>query len=168
MPSDRKIAISGYWRSVAANQSSIASSLRHEGRGLDELEPAARVEAVDLLHVELAHEADGPGVEDLARHHDREPRRVGDHEARRDQVRSTHEPLVDLLAPERDVLTAVLVVRGVEAGPHVALDGGALLAEAVVEAREVWQIRHVFHERLDARSERSALAVGAVGELVVD
>src|SRR5262245_14501665 len=126
MPSDRKIAISGYWRSVAANQSSMTSSLRHKGRGLDELEPAAGVEAVDLLHVELAHEADGAHVEHLARHHDRESRRVGDHEARGDQVRSAHEPLVDLLAPERDVLAALLVVRGVEAGAHVALDGGTL------------------------------------------
>src|SRR5438034_10937746 len=99
MPSDRKMAISGYERSVAANQSSMAFSLRAArrasrawcGRGLfatdergrlDELEAAARVEAVDLFHGERAHQADRARVEHLARHHHRKSRRRGDHEAR--------------------------------------------------------------------------------------
>ena len=66
------------------------------------------------------------------------------------------------------MLAAVLVVGRVEPGPHVALDRRALLAEAVVEPREVRQVGHVLHERFHARLERRALGVGALLELFVD
>src|SRR5687768_2176549 len=54
--------------------------------GLEQLEPEGRVVPVDFLHVELAHELDGVRRDHLARHHDREAGRVGDHEGRRHQL----------------------------------------------------------------------------------
>src|SRR2546427_9066000 len=138
-----------------------------EGRRLEQLEAAARFEAVNLLDVELAHEPDGAGSEHLARHHDREARGIRDDEARRDQLRPRREPRIDVRAVEREILAAGLVIGGVEPGSDVALDGGArrVLAEAGVEARDAGEIAYVFHERLDTRFERGALAVGPAGEL---
>src|SRR4051794_30701540 len=54
-----------------------------QGLRLEQLQPERGVEAMDLLHVQLAHERDRLGVDHLPRHHDREAGRVRDHEVRR-------------------------------------------------------------------------------------
>src|SRR2546429_9407987 len=96
-----------------------------EGRRLEQLEAAARFEAVNLLDVELAHEPDGAGIEHLARHHDREARGIRDDEARRDQLRTRSEPRIDVRAVERELLAAGLVIGGVELGSDFGLVSGA-------------------------------------------
>src|SRR3954467_7072485 len=51
-----------------------------------QLQTLSRVVAVDFLHIELAHEVDGFLGDDLARHHNREARRIRDHETGGDEV----------------------------------------------------------------------------------
>src|SRR4026207_1336652 len=46
-------------------------------RRLEQLQPMRGVIAVDFLHVQLAHERDRVGPDDLSWHHAREPRRGG-------------------------------------------------------------------------------------------
>ena len=115
--------------------------------------PSARVVAVDLLDVELAHELDRVGLDHLARHHDREAGRVRNHEVRRHERRPLLDAPVDLGALEREVLAPFLAVGHVERGAHVALErrAGRIVAEPVVEAAEVRQVGHVLHQRLDPR-----------------
>src|ERR1700722_8073693 len=50
--------------------------------GPHKLEALYRVVAVDLLHIELAHEVDRLLGDDLSRHHDRKAWRIGDNEIR--------------------------------------------------------------------------------------
>src|SRR3954452_9719229 len=64
--------------------------------GADELQALRRVVAVDLLHIELAHEVDGFLGNHLARHHDRKARRVRNDEVGRDQIRTILEAPVYL------------------------------------------------------------------------
>ena len=138
--------------------------------GLQELEALPGVVAVDLLHVELAHERDDLLRDDLARHHDREAGRIRDHELRRDQLRALGEPLVDLLALELDVLDVGGVVGHVVRLAHVPFLGGALrvVAEGVVEALEVGQVRHVLDQRLHPRRKAARSVPAALGEPLVD
>src|SRR5438093_13707593 len=109
MPSARKIAISGYWRKLAKSHSIMPSSLLALVLGervwLQQLQALPRVVAVDLLHVELAHERDDFLRNDLAGHHDRKARRVRDHELCRHELRALGQPVVDGLAVELHVFT---------------------------------------------------------------
>src|SRR5688572_11616591 len=85
-------------------QGALCPGVRGQRIGLQQLQALAGVVPVDLLHVELPHERDDLRRDDLAGHHDREARRVGDHELRGHQLRALGEPLVDLPALELDVL----------------------------------------------------------------
>src|SRR6478609_5330594 len=57
-----------------------------QGLRAHELQALHGVVAMDLLHIELAHEVDGFLSDDLSWHHDREAGRIRDDKARRDQV----------------------------------------------------------------------------------
>src|SRR5205085_2767655 len=61
-----------------------------------ELQSLLGVVAMDLLHIELAHEVDGFLGDDLTRHHDREARRIRDHEAGGDQLGAGLQATIDL------------------------------------------------------------------------
>src|SRR3984893_28367 len=61
-----------------------------------ELQAFGCVVAMDFLHIELAHEVDGLLGDDLPRHHDRETRRIGDHEIGRDEIRAILQARVDV------------------------------------------------------------------------
>src|SRR5262245_48633192 len=83
----RKIAISGYCRSISNSHfifwlapplgvsGSTVERASPDGcqRGrLDKLQAECRLVAVDLLHVQLAHEFDDLGADNLTWHHNRE------------------------------------------------------------------------------------------------
>src|SRR5215831_9040209 len=111
----RKIAISGYCRSVSdshfifclAPPLDVGGSAidraspdgRQRGR-LDELQAQRSLVAVDLLHIQLAHELDDPGADNLPRYHDREAGWIGDDEVGRHQLGAALQPLVDVFAEE--------------------------------------------------------------------
>src|SRR6266550_3018575 len=61
-----------------------------------ELQASFGVVAMDFLHIELAHEVDGFLGDDLPRHHDREARRIWDHEIGRYEIRPDLQATVDL------------------------------------------------------------------------
>ena len=104
-----------FGRRLRLLRASPTSAAPRATAGTDQLEPERGVVAVDLLHVELAHELDGVGLDHLSGHHDREARRVGDHEvaprpaAVRSASRSSIFGLISL-----QVLAAVVVVGHVE------------------------------------------------------
>src|SRR5882757_5702094 len=68
-----------------------------------ELQAPFGVVAMDFLHIELAHEVDGFLGNDLPRHHDREARRIRDHEISGDQLRTGLQASVDLGISEADI-----------------------------------------------------------------
>ncbi len=62
-----------------------ASGLLGQGIGAHQLQSFGGVVAVDLLHIQLAHEVDRFLRDHLARHHDREAGRIRDDEVGGDQ-----------------------------------------------------------------------------------
>src|SRR5258705_13686264 len=118
-----------------------------------ELQPFRGVVAMDFLDIELAHEIDGFLRDDLARHHDREARRIGNDEARGDEIGPALQPAIDLGISKAEILTSLRVISGEEAAADIALIGLAtgIAAERCVEMREVRQVRHVGHQTLDPR-----------------
>src|SRR5688500_10855351 len=100
---------------VAARRAAIGQ----RGRG-EQLETLGGAIAVDLLHVELAHEGDRLRRDDLRRDHARKARRVGDHEVCRHELGSVLEPVVDRRARELHELAIGLVVGHEERRAHVA------------------------------------------------
>ena len=94
---------------------------------------------MDFLHIELAHEIDGFLGDDLPRHHDREARRIRDHETGGDEVGAVFQATVDLGIAQRDILASRRVIGRIEAGANVAFVGLAtgIATETGVEMREV-------------------------------
>src|SRR5438093_12940640 len=111
--------------------------------------------AVDLFHIELAHELSRLRRNNLAGDHDREAWRIRDHEFCRDGLAALNQ-IIDLLAVELDMRAVLLVIGEEERRAHVAFVSLApwIVAEGVVEAAEVWKVRHVGDEALDARIKR--------------
>src|SRR6266481_7089779 len=96
-----------------------------------ELQPFRGVVAMDFLDIELAHEVDGFLGDDLPRHHDREARRIRDHEIGGDEIRAALQASVDLGISEADIFAARGVIGRVEARTNVALVG--LVARVATE-----------------------------------
>src|SRR5712675_2030454 len=103
-----------------------------------ELQALHGVVAMDFLDIELAHEIDGFLRDDLARHHDREARRIRDHETGGDEVGPCLQATVDLGVRQADVFASRGVIGRIEARTNVAFVGlGARVAtETLVEMRE--------------------------------
>src|SRR6195256_4367041 len=80
-----------------------------------ELQAPFGVVAMDFLHSELAHEVDGFLGNDLPRHHDREARRIRDHETGGDEVGTGLQATVDLGIGETEVFATHRVIRRIEA-----------------------------------------------------
>ena len=92
----------------------------------------------------------------LARHHDREARRIGDDEVGRDHIRPVLQAAVDLgIAEQRIYSHTGCVIGGEEAAADIALVGlgAGIAAEHFVEMLEVRQVGHVGHQALDPRLE---------------
>src|SRR3954469_18604793 len=104
-----------------------------------QLQTLSRVVAVDFLHIELAHEVDGFLGDDLARHHDRETRRIRDHETGGDEVGAVFQTTVDLGIAERDILASRGIICRIEAGANVTFVRLAtgIATETGMEMREV-------------------------------
>src|SRR3954469_12919925 len=88
-----------------------------------QLQTLSRVVAVDFLHIELAHEVDGFLGNDLARHHDREARRIRDHETGGDEIRTGLQPAVDLGVAKPDIFATRSIIRRVESAADIAFVG---------------------------------------------
>ena len=96
------------------------------------------------------------------------PGRVGDHEIGRDHVRPVLEPRGRFRAVQRHILAPLLVIGGIEAGADVAFGGvgAGVLAERVVEAAEIRQVRarpssaHFTRAAKAARSPRRPARAG--------
>ncbi len=150
---------------IPLDQSFFALRFFDKADGLMQLQPALRLVAVDLLHIELAHEVDRLGGQHLARHHDREARRIGNDEIGRDEIRPVLQPLVDLRrraaertrSPPRHRRRR----RRCACRPR-CVPGPGIAAEGLVEAAEVRQVRHVVHQALHARLERRLRALAAI------
>src|SRR4051794_30346300 len=121
-----KMAISGYWRSVFANQSNMVAPLLSSGAawnsalsarrpsvaglaawaaeafGFQHLHAARGLVPVDFLHIELAHEGDRLGRDHLAGDHDGEPGRVRNDEIGGDERRAVLQALVHLRTVQLD------------------------------------------------------------------
>ena len=91
--------------------------------GTHQLQALGRVVAVDLLHIELAHEVDRFLRDDLPGHHDREAGRIRNDEVGRDQIGTVLQAAVDLRIGQPDVFAAGRVVGGIEAAADVAFVG---------------------------------------------
>src|SRR5256885_10279289 len=108
---------------------------------------------MDFLHIELAHEVDGFLGDDLPRHHDREARRIRDHEIGRYEIRAALQATVDLGISKANIFAPRGVIGRVEARTNVALVGlvASVATETLVEMREVRQVGHAsrqtFHPR---------------------
>ena len=126
--------------------------------------------AVNLFHVELAHEGDGICGDDLAGHHDREAGRIRNHKVCRHQLRAFLEPVVNLLARQPDEFAIGVVVAHVKRLPHMALVAHALgfFAESIMEAAEVGQVRYVGHQRFHPRGKFRLLFAPPLGEALLD
>jgi len=93
---------------------------------------------MDFIDVERAHEGQDLLAHDLARHQDRESRRVGDDERGGDDlppgVHRVFERSVQI-----EVVAILLIIGEVERGADVALGSHVVGAEPVVEPAEVGQ-----------------------------
>src|SRR5438552_18167980 len=123
--------------------------------------------AVNLLHIEFAHELDGLSRDNLAGDHDREAGGIGNHEVCRYGLAALHQ-IVDLLAVQLHMCAVILVVGKKEWCAHVAFVSLAprVAAEGIMEAAEVWKVRHGGDEALDARVKRRLLS-GVLGESAI-
>src|ERR1700733_834035 len=138
--------------------------------GPHQLEALHRVVAMDLLHIELAHEVDRLLGDDLSGHHDGEAWWIGDDEIRRYQIGPVLQAAVDLRIVEAEIFTTRRVVSCKEAGADVTLVGSlsGIAAEAVMEMREIWQIRHVRHHAFHPRIEYGTGIGTALGKITLD
>src|SRR5256886_16400435 len=133
----------------------------------DELQPGGCVVAVDLLHIELAHELNGLSRDNLAGDQDREAGWIGNHEICRYGLATPHQ-IVDLLAVQLYMCAVILFVGEKEGCAHVAFVRLAprIVAEGVMEAAEVWKVGHVGDEALDALVKRRLL-IGVLRERAI-
>src|SRR6184192_4624879 len=108
--------------------------------------------AVDLLHIEFAHELNGLSRDNLARNQDREAGGIGNHEVCRYRVAALHQ-VIYLLAVQLHVCGVILVIGKKEGCAHVAFVSLAprIVAEGVMEAAKVWKVGHIGDEAFDAR-----------------
>src|SRR5205814_7199900 len=122
------------------------------------------VVAVDLLHIEFAHELNGLSCDNLAGDQNREAGWIWNHEVCRDGLAALNQ-IVDLLAVQLDMCAVILVVGEKEGCAHVAFVSltPRVVAEGVMEAAEVWKVRYVGDEALDARVKRRLL-IGVLRE----
>src|SRR5438094_9057921 len=111
--------------------------------------------AVDLLHIEFAHELNGLRRNNLAGNQDREAGWIRNHEVCRYGLAAPHQ-IVDLLAIQLDMCAVIFVVGEKEGGAHVAFVSLAprIVAKGIMEAAEVWKVGHVGDETLDPRVKR--------------
>src|SRR5579871_6367276 len=75
-------------------------------RRTHELQALHRVVAVDLLHIELAHEVDGFLGDHLTGYHDWKAGRIGDDKTRRDQIRTVLQTAVDFGIVQAEILAS--------------------------------------------------------------
>src|SRR5438034_3445092 len=124
----------------------------------DEFQARGCVVAVDLLHIEFAHELNGLSCDNLTGNQDREAGGIGNHEVCRYGLAALHQ-IVDLLAVQLDICAVIFVVGEKEWCTHVPFVSltPRIVAEGVMEAAEVWKIWHVGDEALDARVKRRLL-----------
>src|SRR5688572_24525601 len=157
---------------IAFTTTSLALARAMSGQRLrgDQLESLLGVIAVNLLHVELAHEGDRLGGNDLSGDHDREPGRVGNDEVGGDELGTVFQPLVDVGTGQLDDLAVRGVIGHVERVADVAdiRRSARIVPEHVVESAEVRQIRHVLHQRPHAGDELRACGLAALIELALD
>src|ERR1700704_4929501 len=85
-----------------------------------ELQALHGVVAMDFLDIELAHEVDGFLRDDLSRHHDREARRIRNHEVGGDQFGAVLQAAIDLGVGEPNVFASRRIVGSVESASDVA------------------------------------------------
>src|SRR5579863_10754883 len=135
-----------------------------------ELQTLHGVVAVDLLHIELAHEVDGLLGDDLAGYHDRKTWRIGNDKTRGDQIGAVLQAAVDLRIAQADIIASSCVVGRKEAAADIALVSllPSIAAEAFMEVREVRQIGHVYHEALDPGVERLDRIRATLGKIALD
>src|ERR1700722_13811803 len=143
---------------------------RRQRLGPHKFEALHRVVAVDLLHIELAHEVDRLLGDDLSGNHNGEAWWIGDDETRRYQIAPVFQAAVDLRIVEAEIFTTRRVVSCKEAGADVTLVGSlsGIAAEAVMEMREIWQIRHVRHHAFHPRIEYGTGIGTALGKITLD
>src|SRR5436190_5424849 len=120
--------------------------------------------AVDLLHIEFAHELNGLSCDNLAGDQDWEPRGIGNHEVCRYGLAALHQ-IIDLLAVQFNMYAVIFVVGEKEGCAHVPFVSltPRIFAEGVMEAAEVWKVRHVGYEALNPRVKRGFL-IGVIRE----
>src|ERR1700744_1371528 len=103
--------------------------------GPHQLAALHRVVAVDLLHIELAHEVDRLLGHYLSGHHDRETWRVRDDEIRRYQIGPVLQAPVDLRIIEAKIFATRSIVGDKESRANVTFIGplAGVAAEALME-----------------------------------
>src|SRR5580692_311321 len=138
--------------------------------GPHELEALHRVVAVDLLHIELAHEVDRLLGDDLSGDHDREAWRIGNDEIRRNQIGAVLQAAVDLRIVEAEIFATRRIVSGEESGADVTLVGplSGIATEAIMEVREVWQVRYIRHQAFHPRIEYGTGVRATLGKITLD
>src|SRR5438045_6996751 len=120
--------------------------------------------AVDLRHIEVAHELNGLSCDNLAGDQDWEARGIGNHEVCRYGLAALHQ-IIDLLAVQFNMYAVIFVVGEKEGCAHVPFVSltPRIFAESVMEAAEVWKVRHVGYEALNPRVKRRFL-IGVIRE----
>src|SRR5438270_5367196 len=143
------------------------SSARAEFLRFQNLQAGSCVVAVDLLHIEFAHELNGLSRDNLAGNQDREAGGIGNHEACRYRLAALHQ-VVDLLAVQLDMCGVILVIGKKEGCAHVAFVSLAprIIAEGVMEAAKVWKVGHIGDEAFDA-CVKSRLLIGVLRERAI-
>src|ERR1700722_2766790 len=143
---------------------------RRQRLGPHKFEALHRVVAVDLLHIELAHEVDRLLGDDLSGDHDREAWRIGNDEIRRNQIGAVLQAAVDLRIVEAEIFATRRIVSGEESGADVTLVGplSGIATEAIMEVREVWQVRYIRHQAFHPRIEYGTGVRATLGKITLD
>src|SRR4051794_3935032 len=82
-----------------------------------QFQPLRGVVAMDLLHIELAHEVDGFLRDNLAGHHDRKAWRIRNDEVGGNQLRTVLQAPVNLRVRKADVFATTGIIGRVKAAP---------------------------------------------------
>src|SRR5690242_5785415 len=103
----------------------VATAQSLKIRWLEELQAECRREAVNLFHVQFAHEIDRFSIDQLAGNHNGESRGVGNHEVSGDQIGTFLEATIDFRTGELYVLALFFSIGSEEGRAHVSLAGYA-------------------------------------------